>query len=430
MHDIKNIISDPDSFEKEMTRRGVPKIKQLVERLIRQNAQSRLLTITLEHYLHSKKQASAQIGIAMKEGYPASAAASKHRVKQISANIESIKADQAIVSNYLDDLKALPNIAADDVPDGKSSDDNVTVRFWKEPAEFDFTPLDHVDLGVRMGLLDFEQTVKIAGSRYSTLKGPLAKLERVLGQFMLSHHESNGMVEHAVPYIVNDQAMYGTGQFPKFHEDCFATSHGGFMIPTSEVSLTNLVRETILSADQLPIRMVALTPCFRAEAGSAGRDTRGIIRQHQFNKVEMVTIAHPDESENEHYRMLKSAEDILQLLGLPYRVMKLCVGDMGFSARKTYDLEVWLPSQNTYREISSISNCGDFQARRMSAKYKASKDTKPEFVHTLNGSGLAVGRTLVAVMENYQNMDGSITIPDALVPYMGGTCISAQGKVE
>ncbi|MBU3974365.1 MAG: serine--tRNA ligase, partial [Alphaproteobacteria bacterium] len=311
---------------------------------------------------------------------------------------------------------------ADDVPDGEDEAGNVLVgQPWGTPREGG-PAKDHADLGEALGLLDFEAAAKMSGSRFAVLKGGLARLERAIGQFMLDVQTGeHGYLEVNPPYLVKDDAMFGTGQLPKFEEDLFRVGEH-LLIPTAEVSLTNLVREQILSEDELatPIRFTALTPCFRAEAGSAGRDTRGLIRQHQFHKVEMVSIAKPEDSEAEHERMVRCAEAVLEKLGLPYRRMLLCKGDMGFSARKTFDLEVWLPSQGTYREISSCSNCGDFQARRMDARFKRAGEKKTEFVHTLNGSGLAVGRTLVAVMENYQEADGSIRVPDALVPYMGG----------
>lgn len=315
---------------------------------------------------------------------------------------------------------AIPNLPDDSVPEGEDEDDNVEIRKWGEPKTFDFAIKDHSDLGEALGLLDFEMAAKLTGSRFSVLKGQLAKLNRALIQFMLdTHTEKYGYTEMYVPYMVNADSLQGTGQLPKFEEDLFKLrgEKDYYLIPTSEVPLTNSVRDTILTPEQLPIKVTAHTPCFRSEAGSAGRDTRGLIRQHQFEKVEMVQIVHPDTSMQALEDMTGQAEYILQQLGLPYRVVALCGGDMSFSAVKTYDIEVWLPSQNTYREISSCSNCGDFQARRMQARFKDGKKT--ELVHTLNGSGLAVGRTLLAIMENYQNADGTITVPEVLKPYMG-----------
>jgi seryl-tRNA synthetase len=317
---------------------------------------------------------------------------------------------------------------------GASADDNVELRRWGEPRKFDFAVKDHVDIGVPLGL-DFETGVKLSGARFTAMRGSIARLHRALAQFMLDMHTGqHGYTECYTPYIVNEETMLGTGQLPKFEGDLFAVTKGGqegfedeekqalYLIPTSEVSLTNFVRNEILAESQLPMKLTAHTPCFRSEAGSAGKDTRGMIRQHQFDKVEMVQIVHPDKSYEAHDEMTKHAENVLQKLGLPYRVMLLCTGDMGFGATKTHDLEVWLPAQDTYREISSVSNCEAFQARRLQARFKNAQG-KNELVHTLNGSGLAVGRTLVAVLENYQNADGSVTVPEALRPYMGGVAV-------
>lgn len=356
-------------------------------------------------------------------------------MKRNGENTDALMAEMATISSEMkqaeDELKALqdkiqaaaltiPNLPDDSVPDGQDENDNVEIRRWGEPRQFDFAIKDHSDLGEALGQLDFEMAAKLTGSRFSVLKGQLAKLNRALIAFMLgTHTEKYGYTEMYVPYMVNSDSLLGTGQLPKFEEDLFKLrgEKDYYLIPTSEVPLTNSVRDTILNPDQLPIKVTAHTPCFRSEAGSAGRDTRGLIRQHQFEKVEMVQIVAPDTSMQALEDMTGQAEYILQQLGLPYRVMVLCGGDMGFGAVKTYDIEVWLPSQNTYREISSCSNCGDFQARRMQARVKDGKKT--ELVHTLNGSGLAVGRTLLAIMENYQNADGTITVPEVLRPYMG-----------
>jgi len=360
----------------------------------------------------------------------------KAEVETLKAEIaEAGEAETAKGAELRDLLAGLKNLAAADVPDGEDENDNVEVLKWGEPRTTG-PAKDHADLGEALGLLDFEAAAKMSGSRFAVLKGQLARLERAIGQFMLDMQtDKHGYQEVNPPLLVRDEAMFGTGQLPKFEEDLFRATDGKYptdildlmgdqrwLIPTAEVSLTNLVREQILSEDEVaqPMRMTALTPCFRAEAGSAGRDTRGLIRQHQFSKVEMVSICRPEDSEAEHERMTACAEAVLQALELPYRKVLLCKGDMGFSAQKTYDLEVWLPSQNTYREISSCSNCGDFQARRMDARFKRAGEKKTEFLHTLNGSGLAVGRTLVAVMENYQQEDGTIAVPAALQPYMGG----------
>ena len=325
-------------------------------------------------------------------------------------------------------LEALPNVPAPDVPRGADEADNVEVRRWGEPFAIT-NPKNHADLGEATGLLDFEAAARMSGSRFVVLKGELARLERALGQFMLDIQTlEHGYLEVSPPLLVKDDAAFGTGQLPKFTEDLFHTTDGYWLIPTAEVSLTNLVREQITAEDELPMRLTALTPCFRSEAGASGRDTRGMIRQHQFYKVEMVSITTPEASEAEHERMVGCAEAVLKRLELPFRTMLLCAGDMGFSARKTFDLEVWLPSEGRYREISSISNCGDFQARRMDARTKKAGEKGTRFVHTLNGSGLAVGRTLVAIMENYQDEDGRIAIPQALHSYMPGvTHIGGKG---
>ncbi len=319
-----------------------------------------------------------------------------------------------------DELARYPNLPAADVPDGEDESQNVEVSRWGTPRKFNFAPKEHADLGPALGL-DFETGALISGARFTFLRGQMARLQRALGQFMLDHQTvKNGYVENVTPLLVREEALFGTGQLPKFAEDNFQTTDGRWLIPTAEVSLTNSVREQILAESALPMRMTALTPCFRSEAGAAGKDTRGYIRQHQFEKVELVTICKPEDSAAEHERMTAAAESILQALELPYRKVVLCAGDMGFTAQKTYDLEVWLPGQDTYREISSCSNCGAFQARRMNARYRPEGQKGTEFVHTLNGSGLAVGRTLVAVLENYQQEDGSVEIPAALLPYMGG----------
>jgi len=318
----------------------------------------------------------------------------------------------------------IPNLPADDVPVGKDEDDNVEEHRWGTPRTFDFAVRDHVELGARNGWLDGDTAAKLSGARFTVLRGQLARLHRALAQFMLDLHTAeHGYEETNVPVIVNADAMQGTGQLPKFEEDLFATQVGEarrYLVPTAEVPLTNMVREEIVDADSLPLRLTAHSMCFRAEAGSHGRDVRGMIRQHQFEKVELVAVSSPQQSEAEHAHMLRAAEAVLEKLGLPYRRMLLCTGDMGFSARKTWDLEVWLPSQERYREISSVSNCGDFQARRMQARWRNPETGRPEPVHTLNGSGVAVGRALVAVMENYQQADGTIEVPEVLKPYMGG----------
>ena len=344
-------------------------------------------------------------------------------LKASEARLEAIKAELDAIA------LGLPNLPQDDVPHGTDENDNVEQHRWGTPREFAFPVKDHVELGARDGMLDGDTAAKLSGARFTVLRGGIARLHRALAQFMLDLHTGeHGYEETSVPVIVNADSMQGTGQLPKFEDDLFATELGEsrrYLIPTSEVPLTNIVRDTIVEDAALPLRMTAHSMCFRAEAGAYGRDTRGMIRQHQFEKVELVSVARPEDSDAEHERMTRCAEVVLEQLGLPYRRVLLCTGDMGFSARKTFDLEVWLPSQETYREISSCSNCGDFQARRMQARWRNPETGKPELAHTLNGSGVAVGRALIAVMENYQQGDGSIVVPDVLRPYMGGlTAIS------
>jgi len=363
-------------------------------------------------------------------------------IGQAKAKGEDVSALMAEVAGFGDELKAseielerirgeleaismvIPNLPQDDVPAGADESDNVEQSRWGTPRSFDFAVKDHVELGAPHGWLDGETAAKLSGARFTVLRGPIARLHRALAQFMVDLHAGeHGYEETNVPLLVNADSLRGTGQLPKFEEDLFQTAVGEsprYLIPTSEVPLTNIVRDEIVDAERLPLRMTAHSLCFRAEAGSGGRDTRGMIRQHQFEKVELVSISRPEDSNAEHERMTRCAEVVLEKLGLPYRKVLLCTGDMGFSATRTYDLEVWLPSQDTYREISSCSNCGDFQARRMQARWRNPATGKPELVHTLNGSGVAVGRAMIAVMENYQNADGSIDVPEALLPYMGG----------
>ena len=350
----------------------------------------------------------------------------KAEVAAIGQELQDSERRLDVIKEAIDQIAAgIPNLPDASVPFGTDEAGNVEQHRWGTPRTFDFAIKDHVELGARDGMLDGEAGAKLSGSRFTVLRGGVARLHRALAQFMLDLHTGeHGCLEVNVPLIVNADSMRGTGQLPKFEEDLFSTTVGEgkrYLIPTSEVSLTNLVRDEIVDAAQLPMRLTAHSMCFRAEAGSGGRDVRGMIRQHQFEKVELVTLATPEQSADEHERMTRNAEVVLEKLGLPYRRMLLCTGDMGFSATKTYDLEVWLPSQNTYREISSCSNCGDFQARRMQARFRNPATGKPELLHTLNGSGVAVGRALIAVMENYQNADGSITVPEVLRPYMGGT---------
>jgi len=349
--------------------------------------------------------------------------------KEVKSKIASLKDDgkkgNDVAENLVDNLLyTLPNILDDDVPEGEDESDNVEIKTWGDKKEFSFKPKEHFELGEDLGMLDFEQTAKISGARFATLKGPLAKLERALGNFMLDVHTKEFDYEEvSPPLLVRSDALVGTSQLPKFEEDLFKTTDDRYLIPTAEVSLTNMVREMILEEEDLPIRLTAQTPCFRSEAGSAGKDTKGLIRQHQFSKVEIVSIVTPEDSEKEHERLTKCAEEILQRLELHYRVMLLCSKDTGFGARKTYDLEVWMPGQVHYREISSCSNFGDFQARRMNARFRRQGEKNTISVHTLNGSGLAIGRTIVAILENYQNEDGTIEVPKALIPYMDGDTV-------
>lgn len=417
MHDLKFIRTNPADFDKAMAMRGLhaqsPAILALDEK-------RRSLQQSAEDQLAERNVLSRRVGELKRNGENADAIVAQ--VQDLKQTIAQVETQETEVANALKEiLESLPNRPMDNVPLGEDENDNIEIRTWGNIPSFDFSPKQHFDLGEGLGLLDFEQAGVISGARFAYLKGDLARLERALGNFMTDLHvDTNGLKEVQVPLLVRDNAVYGTGQLPKFTEDLFHTDNGWWLIPTAEVPLTNLYAETITLENQLPDRMVAWSPCFRSEAGSAGRDTRGLIRMHQFYKVEMVTICHPDHSEDELNRMTNCAEMVLQQLNLPYRVMMLCAGDMGFGARRTYDIEVWLPGQNTYREISSCSNCGDFQARRMNGRFRPNGEKGTRFLHTLNGSGLATGRTLVAVMENYQNADGTLTVPVVLRPYMGG----------
>jgi len=418
MHDIKAIRKNPEIYDRGWARRGLePQSKLILEK----DALVRQAQTVMQEAEAARNKASKQIGAAMAKGDKAEAERLKTEVAGAKNVIAAMQTQIEAEKKVLHDLLAsLPNLPMDDVPDGKDEDDNVEIKTWGTPRVFDFEPKAHDDLGAALGQMDFETAAKMSGARFVLLSGPLARLDRALGTLMLDMQTlEHGFTEVVPPVLVKAPALYGTDKLPKFEEDLFKTTGEHYLIPTAEVPLTNIVRESIVEAESLPRHYTANTPCFRSEAGSAGQDTKGMIRQHQFNKVEMVSITRPEDSEAEHQRMVRCAEAILQRLELPYRVVELCTGDLGFGARKTFDLEVWIPSQNKYREISSVSNCGDFQARRMMARYRhADKDNR--FVHTLNGSGLAVGRTLVAVLENYQNADGSITVPKALIPYMGG----------
>ncbi|MGJ3232662.1 MAG: serine--tRNA ligase [Oceanicaulis sp.] len=418
MHDIRLIRDNPAQFDAAMRARG---LAPQAERLIDLDARRRDATTRLQEVETERNAKSKEIGKAKASGDEALFNELRATVDNLKAEMERLTEEARTAEEVLNQhLAAIPNTPLDDVPEGADEADNEEVRGWGEPRSFDFEVKDHVSVGERLGL-DFERAASMSGARFAVLQGPLAKLERALGQFMLDvQTEEHGYRETAVPYLVRDEALFGTGQLPKFAEDQFHTTDDRWLIPTAEVPLTNMVRDAIHAEADFPMRLTALTPCFRSEAGSAGRDTRGLIRMHQFHKVELVSITTPEQSDEELERMTGCAEEILRRLELPYRVMMLCTGDMGFSARKTYDLEVWMPSQDTYREISSCSTCGDFQARRMNARFRREGEKKPEYLHTLNGSGLAVGRALVAILENHQNADGSVTIPAALRPYMGG----------
>ncbi len=419
MFDLRAIRDDPAAFDRGLARRGLEPRSQEILAL---DADRRKAQTALQQSLARRNEASKEIGDAKRTGAQEKAAALMEEVAAIKADLPALEEREKAIGATLDAILAgLPNLPAADVPDGPDESGNVEIRRQGEPPVIP-NARDHVALGEALGQMDFSAAAALSGARFTVLGGGLARLERALAQFMLDLHTREfGYTEVSPPLLVRDEAMFGTGQLPKFAEDSFRTADGYWLIPTAEVSLTNLVADRILDAETLPLRLTALTPCFRSEAGAAGRDTRGMIRQHQFWKVELVSIATPDASNAEHERMTEAAETVLKRLGLPFRTMLLCSGDMGFAARRTYDIEVWLPGQGTYREISSCSNCGDFQARRMKARFKPrGGEGQSEFVHTLNGSGLAVGRALVAVMENYQQADGSIAVPAVLIPYMGG----------
>ena len=465
MHDIKFIRENSEAFDAGLARRGIEGVSTAILAL---DSERRAVATRMQEAQNRRNEASKAIGAAISRGDKDEAERLKDQVSIVKDILQAMEAaDRDLTARLQDELARHPNLPDPDVPKGKDETQNAEVSRWGTPRSFNFTPREHADLGPSLGL-DFETGALISGSRFTFLRGQMARLQRALGQFMLDQQTvTNGYSECAPPLLVKDQAVFGTGQLPKFSEDLFATSvktadfkilsdliekiqieRGSegqsftlnvgdqeflerlkevtkvetrrWLIPTAEVSLTNSVREQILTEASLPIRMTALTPCFRSEAGAAGKDTRGYIRQHQFEKVELVSICRPEDSAAEHERMTAAAESILQALDLPYRKMLLCAGDIGFTARKTYDLEVWLPGQDTYREISSCSNCGDFQARRMNTRYRSEGAKGTEFVHTLNGSGLAVGRTLVAILENGQQEDGSVELPAALHPYMGG----------
>jgi seryl-tRNA synthetase len=419
MHDIRFIRENPKAFDEGLARRGLP---AQAEALIALDEKRRSVISELQAAQERRNALSREIGEAKKARDEARAQA---LMAEVAALKEAMQAGEAAERRAIAELEAalaaIPNLPKADVPDGPDETGNVERHRYGEKRSYAFEPKEHFDLGEALGQMDFETAAKLSGARFVVLKGQLARLERAIGQFMLDVHTSeHGYTEVSPPLLVRDNAVYGVGQLPKFEEDLFRTTDDRWLISTAEVPLTNLVRESILSEEELPKRFTALTPCFRSEAGSAGRDTRGMLRQHQFSKVELVSITTPEASADEHERMLAAAEAVLKKLDLHYRVVTLCTGDMGFASQKTYDIEVWLPGQGAYREISSCSVCGDFQARRMRARYRPKDAKGPRFVHTLNGSGTAVGRALIAVMETWQNEDGSITVPPALVSYMGG----------
>lgn len=419
MLDIKWIRDNPEILDEALKKRSAD---PMAATLIALDDARRSVIQRLQDMQSRRNAASKEIGAAMAQKNAGLAETLKAEVAEIKESMPAAEQEERAAIAALDDaLSRVPNIPFDDVPVGKDENDNVVKHVVGQKPGWNHAAREHYDIGESLGYMDFERATKLSGSRFTVLTGPLARLERALGQFMLDLHTSeHGYTEVSSPLMVRDETMYGTGQLPKFAEDLFRTTDGRWLIPTAEVTLTNLVSGETLEHDKLPLRFTALTPSFRSEAGSAGRDTRGMLRQHQFWKCELVSITDADSAIAEHERMTECAETVLKRLGLHFRTMTLCTGDMGFGARKTYDIEVWLPGQDTYREISSCSVCGDFQGRRMNARYRVKDDKALKFVHTLNGSGTAVGRCLIAVMENYLNEDGSITVPDALLPYMGG----------
>jgi seryl-tRNA synthetase len=429
MHDIKAIRENPAAFDAALARRGASPMSSQVLEL---DEARRAKILAAETAQSDQKKAAKEVGAAKASGDEAEFERLRALVGDKKAEVAAMQAEAKELDVQLNDLlMGLPNRLHDDVPDGEDEADNVEVRHWGTPREFTFAPKEHFELaGVKPGM-DFETAAKLSGSRFVVLSQGVARIHRALAQMMLDTHiEEHGLRETWTPVLVREEMMYGTGQLPKFGEDSYKTEDGWWLVPTSEVTLTNIVNGETVDEAALPMRMCAHTQCFRSEAGSAGRDTSGMLRQHQFEKVEMVSIVHPEKSMEEHDRMTRCAEAILEKLGLPYRTVVLCSGDMGFGMIKTHDLEVWLPGQNQYREISSVSVAGDFQARRMNARFKPAAGGKPEFVHTLNGSGLAVGRALIAVLENGQQEDGSVTLPEALHPYLGGkTKLTADGSL-
>ena len=416
MHDIKLIRETPETLDKALARRGLP---ALSKQILTIDTDRRAAQTSMQEAQARRNDLSKQVGEIKRTG--GNADALMQDVANLKDRMAELEVQEKELGIQLDGiLSSIPNMPAPEVPDGKDEHDNKEVRRFGTPPGMN-APRQHFELGEELGMMDFTNAAKMSGARFTMLTSQLARLERAIGNFMLDLHTTEfGYTEVSPPLMVRDEIMYGTAQLPKFAEDQFRTTTGLWLIPTAEVPLTNIVHGDILSAEELPIRVTARTPCFRAEAGAAGKDTRGMLRQHQFYKVELVSITTPDQSKDEHERMTTCAETVLRKLEIPFRTVVLCTGDMGFASQKTYDIEAWLPGQNTYREISSCSNCGDFQARRMNARYRPAGEKNTQFVHTLNGSGLAIGRCLIAIMENFQNPDGSIAIPAALRPYMGG----------
>ncbi|MGD1882346.1 MAG: serine--tRNA ligase [Paracoccaceae bacterium] len=429
MHDIRAIRDNPDAFDAALKRRGDAPLSSEILKL---DAARRAKILAAETAQAEQNKASKEVGAAKANGDEAEFQRLRTIVAEKKNEISQMQDEaKALDAELTDMLARIANVPAEDVPDGADEDDNVEVNRWGNPRNFDFDPKEHYEIQGVVPHMDFETAAKTSGSRFVMLRGAIARIHRALAQFMLDIHTTeNGLTEVNAPVLVRDEAMYGTDKLPKFGEDSYRTEDGIWLIPTSEVTLTYSVANETLDEAQLPLRLTAHTLCFRSEAGSAGRDTAGMLRQHQFEKVEMVSITHPDDSEAEQKRMLRCAEDLLERLEIPYRTVILCTGDMGFGARRTYDIEAWLPGQNTYREISSVSTTADFQARRMNARFKPAEGGKPQFVHTLNGSGLAVGRCLIAILENGQQTDGSVKLPDALAPYLSGkTTLSAIGAL-
>jgi len=429
MHDLRALRDDPAAFDAALTRRGGEQVSAQVLKL---DEDRRAAIHAAETAQADQKRAAKDVGAAKASGDEAEFDRLRAMVAEKKAEVTEMQARAKALDEELTALLlGLPNLPYADVPDGADESDNVEIRRWGTPRTFDFTPKEHYEIAGVIPGMDFETAAKLSGSRFMLLSGGVARLHRALAQFMLDTHvEQHGLAETWTPVLVRDEMMLGTGQLPKFGEDSYRTTNGWWLVPTAEVTLTNIVNGLTVDEGYLPRRYVAHTQCFRSEAGSAGRDTAGMLRQHQFEKVEMVSVTHPEKSEEEHARMTACAEAILEALELPYRTVVLCTGDMGFGARRTHDIEVWLPGQNTYREISSVSTCGDFQARRMNARFKPADGGKPAFLHTLNGSGLAVGRALIAVLENGQQADGSVTLPEALHPWLRGkTVLTATGEL-